>query len=104
MRTNSKQRLFEVMGRVDETFKPRLFESDELFDYFINTWSKDDNTINTIKGNKYLMDKYGKYLDFSVIEWQQMPEEELQRIFKEWDVDYKNVERQTSANPLTRRY
>lgn len=62
--------------------------NEALLDYFINTWSKDQNTIDVIKGRPYLQNKYGHYLTYGPDEWNAMSDEDLLQIWNAWDVDY----------------
>lgn len=40
MKNNTKQRLFEVMSKLDKTFKPKLNEvSDDLLEFTIPSWA-----------------------------------------------------------------
>jgi len=94
MKTNSRQRLFEVMGKVDSSFRQRLIESDDvddMRDYLMNAWSKKSEVIEVINGSKYLTQKYGKYLQFGENDWRQLSPEELTTINNNWYVDYQNV-------------
>jgi len=87
MRTNSKQRLFEVMGKVDETFKPRLFESrDYLLDYFKTMWSTSEEVKRLINSSGYLLKKYGQYID-PAFDWDALSDEQLKWVWDEWSVD-----------------
>lgn len=63
-------------------------DNEALADYFSNTWSKDANVINQIKGSFYLKSKYGSYLTYSEEEWHSMSYEDLLKIWNAWDVDY----------------
>ena len=62
--------------------------NEPLLDYFINTWSKDKNTIDTIKNSFYLQTKYGSYLTYGPEEWSALSDEDLLKIWNAWDVDY----------------
>ena len=44
---------------------------EHLVDYFANTWTTNQNTINTINNSHYLKSKYGSYLNYSEDEWNQ---------------------------------
>ena len=61
---------------------------EQLVDYFANVWVLDKNTINTINSSNFLKSKYGSYLTYSEDEWNMMSEEDLLKIWHEWDADY----------------
>lgn len=85
----NKQRLFEVMGKIDKSFKPRLCEGREHFlDYFKTGWSLSQTVRDMITTNKYLGDKYAQYLapDFN---WDALSDEQLRQIWDDWAVDEK---------------
>lgn len=91
---SKKQRLFEVMSKVDSSFKIRLVESNDpadILDYLMNGWSKKPDVINKIKSNKYLTQKYGKYLEFNENEWRQLSPEEITALNNSWYVDNQTI-------------
>jgi hypothetical protein len=94
----TKERLFEVMGRLDKTFKPKLNESLNLTQYFSNMWSKNDYVIAAIKNNHNLMDKYGKYLVYSPEQWDMVTDEELRNLWKSWTMDSNNLNEESPFN------
>jgi len=90
---NDKQRLFEVMGHINKTFKPKLNEDfgiEEDIDYLVNGWAKNEKTVNLLNSSSYLKNKYEKYLSLSIEEWFAMGEAKIKNFMEEWYVD-KNV-------------
>ena len=64
MKKDSRTRLYEVMERLDKTFKPVLNENyDQLLDYFMNMWSTSEEVKKLILSNDYLTSKYAQYVD-----------------------------------------
>jgi len=90
----TKERLFEVTGRLDKTFKPKLNEStgEEMIKYFTNIWSKDQNVIDTINRYPEFKDRYSRYLSYDVNDWNAMSDEDLQNLWDEWAKDEKRIQ------------
>jgi len=60
-----------------------------LINYFSTIWVKDVMANNKIRINKYFKDKYGKYLDYTLKDWEQVSTEKLIRVWDEWSKDNK---------------
>lgn len=78
------------MDRLTKIIREEILgeRNEELLDYFINTWSNDKNTIDTINSSHYLRSKYGHYLTYGPDEWKAMSDEDLLKIWNAWDIDY----------------
>ncbi|GAG79973.1 unnamed protein product [marine sediment metagenome] len=78
------------MNRLEKIIKEEILAEgkEHLVDYFLNTWSKNKNTIDTLKNSSYLRNKYGSYLTYGPDEWNSMSEEDLLKIWNAWDIDY----------------
>lgn len=103
---DSKQRLFEVMGRLDKTFKPKLNESpennqeeyDELVGFMMEWWSKKEDNIRTLNSSKYLRDTFGKYFQYTENDWRRLSYDEIKNIGTQWHIAYNTI------NKITRDY
>jgi hypothetical protein len=82
---NIKQRLFEVMGKIDKSFKPKLV------DYFSDMWAKDKFVIQLINAIPELRDKYSKYLNLDINGWNSLSDDELKHLWDEWNVDSSRI-------------
>lgn len=81
-------RTLNTLNKLDKNAYILNEDKENLVDYFANTWSKDQNTVDTINGSHYLKNKYALYLNYSEDEWNMMSEEDLLKIWNAWDVDY----------------
>jgi len=90
----TKERLFEVTGRLDKTFKPKLNENtgDNMVYYFTNIWSKDQNVIDTINRYPEFKDRYSRYLSYDVNDWNAMSDQDLQNLWDEWAKDEQRIQ------------
>ena len=89
---NPRTRLFEVMSRLDKTFKPLNEDYNQLLDYFKTMWSTSEEVKQLILSNSYLVDKYGQYVN-PAFDWDSLSEEELKQIWEEWAIDEKAATR-----------
>jgi hypothetical protein len=80
-----KQRLFEVMRKIDKSFKPKLV------DYFSDMWAKDKFVIQLINAIPELRDKYLKYLNLDTNGWNLLSDDELKYLWDEWNVDSSRI-------------
>lgn len=60
---------------------------EHLLDYFINMWSVSQNVKNIINNSNYLTQKYKKFLNYSEEDWNSLSDEELTKLWNNWDVD-----------------
>lgn len=63
----------------------------QLVDYFTNFWVNDKNVHKTLDAYPELKFKYGSYLNYGRDEWNSMSEEDLMKIWSEWDKDYSST-------------
>lgn len=101
---NKKQRLFEVMQKVDNSFKPILNENSDdtrnsLINYLANIWSKDKYLLNKINSIPELKNKYYKYLNLDINGWNMLSDDELRQIYNNWAIDSEKYD-STSPNNI----
>jgi len=72
---------------LNEGVKPKLNESREHFlDYFKTMWSQSQEVKRLISNNKYLTNKYQKYIDPN-FNWDTLTDDQLKWVWDEWSAD-----------------
>jgi len=88
-----KKRLFEVMSILNEGVEPLNEAREHFIDYFSNTWSKSPNVIKIINSNGFLKKKYTPYLQYTENQWASLSDEDLQKMWDEWEADEGMIQR-----------